>query len=478
MIPVNQQCDSGQSLRLKIASPFVASLFILLLCLQWSSSCVAQNYEDSLLSHIDEYFVEMEKFFYEKGHSPLFKFDYPDSLDDNVRALYSQKEESELHSLSSSTGLQITGQAYKRLDGDVGLNDDDEATVYAAKFQLGLEWDIMKSPLAVTQAAKNLIILENKKSLTTDFIQLRERVKAALNDSAKKYYEHIYYSLWTLERENLSKQLLLYKVLNEKNMLNFADIADLMNNLVEIDARTALLGNASCFPSLVIIPTLDGLYSINDSLLWQLLSEENLDLLLLKQNSQLISGKREALSYWNGVRIAPFIRTSHYLIDESNVNNKTDLDLGVTFTFPIDWSVKQKRKTLATDEIINNLYYEQRNEELRGEIEQLCEQYNTYVELCRIAFLKFEMKKEFLKKVLSESESSFENNYFSKLKDYYQLLESMVYFHQSQEKATGILIELEMLLYPSSIEPCLQTVGSQQSEVSSTYQLYFDMINR
>ena len=103
--------------------------------------------EDTLLIKLNKYFTEVEDIIFNSQFNTTLPLDYATEPNHDISKEYTRKTESDTKALSSSTGLQVTGQAYRRLDGDLGLNEDDEIDIpYTAKFQLGVEWDFFKSP--------------------------------------------------------------------------------------------------------------------------------------------------------------------------------------------------------------------------------------------------------------------------------------------------------------------------------------------
>jgi hypothetical protein len=264
--------------------------------------------------------------------------------------------------LNSATGLEIMGQVYTRLDDQLGLDEEDDATSrYDAKVQAELRWYIFQSALWKHHGRREAIRLQGR----IEHLQQDKDVLMRLIEGQKEVFRQ--------KSDSLLAGVLLHRIANLDLMSGAQSYLLRSENISSDDLLTVLNEKAEAERLLATIP---GDYrpasdlshpsgvvvTVDTTALMRVVREGHVDLEVYDLRMKLLEQQRANESYWATVNAAPFIRYSLYT--RSVLDNSNNIDAGVSFRIPLSTEVFQKRRVMKSDIEVLRAQQEHLREEL------------------------------------------------------------------------------------------------------------------
>ena len=117
---------------------------------------------DSILSAFSQRFVVLDSLM-RRTVEPEDRLTFAGLLrTDVLDSVFDEKEAYERKAFKRKHGLELTGQAYYRLDDQLGFDEDDQYSRYKAKFQGELGWNLFNISLLQRKSQLLLIGLTNE----------------------------------------------------------------------------------------------------------------------------------------------------------------------------------------------------------------------------------------------------------------------------------------------------------------------------
>lgn len=263
-------------------------------------------------------------------------------------SLYAAKTAHEALALKRNTGLEITGQIYARPEEALKPDrDEDDVSVYKAKAQAEVGWNIINSKYYHGQQKYNDIKLNNE----LDRLQQQRHLNADIYDKAADLLtEQVnqYIGAVIAQRlENLDILNEAYQYMLERDRISNDKMIEVINDkmnaeyeLSMISANVDLSKVHMCFikPTLMVVDT---------TALWRAADMEGLDARISKVREDIATNKSSMTNYLSTTRLTPFVRWSSYWTSNNKFSNNADV--GLRFTIPLYDESGRKKKALATE---------------------------------------------------------------------------------------------------------------------------------
>lgn len=320
---------------------------------------------DSILAGFDARFVVLDTLIHKEESKSMTAAAYTDMAFDRSRqkygdtaiadSLYQDALWKSVHEQSryikSATGLQITGQTYYRLDGAIGLDDDDNSVSrYNAKLQAEARWNFFKSGLwhkegkirEITLQADIDKIAYEKETRGTEVARRREFYRALQDSALCSVLSHRVTNLamlsdaytYLLHNENVSSDDLL-GILNEK--------AEAERKLMGLTVQGVVADDLSQ-PFACIV-------ELDSAAFLRYVEANQADFKIAAKRIELFEQRAKNESYWNDIDVSPFIRYSYYT--RPSIPNSSNVDAGVYFKIPLTNEAKRHREAFrAQAEVI------------------------------------------------------------------------------------------------------------------------------
>lgn len=277
-----------------------------------------------------------------------------DALESNttIDSLYNVKGTWETKSFKRRTGLEITGQAYGRLDKSTQIShdDDDPYSSYFAKFNAELGWNFFNSAFYQRKAGLAKIKYANElEHIKTSKDKNKAIYEAAENLLTMEYNYYIAIVLYH-ELQNIDILNQAYQYMLEQDKVSNEDLLNNITNKMQLEyelAQTYDLKDIENEPLYVLNPSIVTIDSVR---LFEEIEKYNPDLRASYVEEQLLDTERKLTNYGHDMRLTPFFRASTYL--RRNLSPSTNLDLGVRFTFPLYDESAPKRRAIETQKWI------------------------------------------------------------------------------------------------------------------------------
>lgn len=287
---------------------------------------------------------EVSSGLYDSSHVAGTDF-VPESLD-KINPALDRRVEAEIKEFKSRTGLQVTGQTYYRLDGELGMDEDDPLSGYNAKVQAELRWSPFQSSLFKRKGKVNEIRIRGeidrlayeKNRLGTSVVRQKEHFRTRHDSLLCGILRHRISNLsllseahdYLLRNENISSDGLL-EILNEK--------AEAERKLMSVENRYPETRDLSC-PVVWLV-------KIDSVRLLRHISETQIELKELELRMSLLEQQEANTGYWNKADIAPFVRYSYYT--RTALPNSSNVDAGISFRLPLSAESKRERQSIRAE---------------------------------------------------------------------------------------------------------------------------------
>ena len=272
--------------------------------------------------------------------------------DTRLDSLFRAKGDDEVRAFKRRSGLEVTGQAYGRLDEalEVVHDEDDQYSAYVAKFQLELGWNIFNSAFFQRKSQLAKIRLANQ----LEYIRQSKDKNKAIYEAAENLLtmQYNYYIAIVLYHELQNVDILnqSYQYMLEQDRISNDKLLETINDKMELEytlAQTFDLKDIADEPLYVLTPTT---VSIDSVRLYEEIERYNPDLRASYVEEQLLQTERRLTNYGQTMRLTPFLRGSTYL--RKLTSPSANIDLGVRFTFPLYSEAGAKRRAIDTEKQI------------------------------------------------------------------------------------------------------------------------------
>lgn len=292
---------------------------------------------------------------------------YDSALIDRINA--------EIQEFKSKTGLELAGQAYYRLDGPLGFDDDDAESRYNGKLQFELRWHILQSSLFGSKGCVEAIRLQG---VIDHAVNKREHL-GQLIYRQKEFFRQEHDSLLSGILQHRVQNLVLlsdanvYLLMNEN--VSSDELLQILNERAEAERLLATL--AGHFPESADLARPQAqVVEIDTANLIRYIRETQTDLRLLSLRMSLLEQQENNTAYWQQISLTPFVRYSYYT--RPRLSNSSNIDAGISFTFPISSEAASRKKTLRAQRDLLSAEQEQITSQITdrvrfisGEIERL-----------------------------------------------------------------------------------------------------------
>lgn len=452
--------NEGQDINKTDAIRRIACCLIFLLW--WCCGFTQTQTSERLLERLENRFETLDSLIFsgnggEKPGDTLVRPDFETMKNHIIDSALLNRVDAEIEAWKSKSGLQLTGQAYYRLDHTLGLDEEDGVSPYNGKLQAELRWYIFQSSLFKNQGHVEEIRIKgkidhiaNRKEHVGELVyQQKERFRLRHDSLLSGVLQHRVQNLvllsdvnnYLLQNENVSSDELL-KILNEKAEAERL-LATLAGDYPEADdlSRPAAL--------LIEIDTADLIRHVR---------ETQTDLRLLKLRMQLLEQQESNVSYWQHVNLAPFVRYSYYT--RPNLPNSSNIDAGIVFTIPISSESASKKKTLRAERDLLAAEQQQVSLQIASRIRFLSEEVNRLNRSLLGEYRRIGELKRYLAKRLDAYGSGIgEYSWLARVKEYniYLLcLEKLIQFQYQRDcyvtDLQGLLADISILWF-CRVEP-------------------------
>lgn len=375
-----------------------------------------------VLKHFNERFNELEHLF---STAKVIKSPYAAARDMSnyntvLDSLYKVRNNQDIKSLQQNNGLEVTGQAYGRLDNSFHISDDDDVSSYKAKAQAEIGWDLINSKFYQKETKIKQILYGNEIDRLQQFKKQNENV---FDDRQNKIIEIYNYYLAVA----MSHRLKNLDILNEASQLMLEQdrvptdqTMDVMNEKIDLEYQLSQTYGAEALdkqPLFTMKPTM----LVVDTLALMNLVKDNMGSKIIAANQKMLQNRKQLTTYLSTTKLIPFFRVSSYWTSKDRLSK--NLDLGVRFTIPLWNQTKNKQHSIDTQCALLDLQSITDNEQLRSICFQqlyIIDKINQSISVEATHMKQLKKYVEIRKKVYLENQDRY--NYIVRMQEYNQLL--------------------------------------------------------
>lgn len=289
-----------------------------------------------------------------------------------VDSVFEVKEAYERKAFKRKHGLELTGQAYYRLDDQLGFDEDDQYSRYKAKFQGELGWNLFNSSFLQRKPQLRLINLSNQ----AERLQHLRQNARPLWDDAREAIEHRYnrLSAAVLREQLLNNEVLrmAYLYVLETDRASNDKLLEAGSEQMRIEHALAQTGMPADAPG-EEVHVLQPLWVELDTVrLLGGLEDNHLQIRESRVREEILGAQIKVTNYAHQLRLTPFVRVSHYL--RTALGSSTNMEVGARFTFPFYGDASAKRKAMQTEQALTALGREKLAETVTTECRRLIAQ--------------------------------------------------------------------------------------------------------
>ena len=375
-----------------------------------------------VLKHFNERFNELEHLF---STAKVIESPYAAARDMSnyntvLDSLYKVRNNQDVKSLLQNNGLEVTGQAYGRLDNSFHISDDDDVSSYKAKAQVEIGWDLINSKFYQKEAKTKQILYGNDIDRLQQFKKQNENV---FDDRQNKIIEIYNYYLAVA----MSHRLKNLDILNEASQLMLEQdrvatdqTMDVMNEKIDLEYQLSQTYGAEALdkqPLFTMKPTM----LVVDTLALMNLVKDNMGSKIITANQMMLQNRKQLTTYLSTTKLTPFFRVSSYWTSKDRLSK--NLDLGVRFTIPLWNQTKNKQHSIDTQYALLDLQRTTDNEQLRSICLQqlyIIDKMNQSVSVESMHIKQLKKYVEMRKKAYLQNQNGY--NYIVRMQEYNQLL--------------------------------------------------------
>ena len=412
-----------------------------------------------VLKHFNERFNELEHLF---STAKVIKSPYAAARDMSnyntvLDSLYKVRNNQDVKSLLQNNGLEVTGQAYGRLDNSFHISDDDDVSSYKAKAQAEIGWDLINSKFYQKEAKTKQILYGNEIDRLQQF---KKQNEDAFDDCQNKIIEiYNYYLAVTMSHRlknldilNEASQLML-----EQDRVTTDQTMDVMNEKIDLEYQLSQTYGGEALdkqPLFTMKPTI----LLVDTLALMNLVKDNMGSKIITANQMMLQNRKQLTTYLSTTKLTPFFRVSSYWTSKDRLSK--NLDLGVRFTIPLWNQTKSKLHSIDTQYALLDLQRTTDNEQLRSICLQqlyIIDKMNQSVSVESMHIIQLKKYVEMRKKAYLQNQNGY--NYIVRMQEYNQLL-------KGTERLCHLMLNRQLALI--SIE---KTIGTDVTYLTREVEL-------
>lgn len=290
-----------------------------------------------------------------------------DNLDliDKSDSILKEKLETDINYLKSKIGLEISGQAYYRLDEGFGLDEEDATSRYKGKFQAEFAWAFFQSSLYKKSGKIKELQIQN------DIEQIKQdKEKLGMLIFRQKEMFRLKYDSLTagilLHRiENLSLLSLAQEYLLRTENISSDGLLDILNEKAEAERQLSMISES--YPPAVDLSNPSGVKIIVDTTsLFTQIRQTHATLSTFQLERELLEQQYKNTDYLQSLTLTPFVRYSYY--SRPTLPNSSNIDVGVRFRIPLSNETKRKKQNLKAQQYVLDNKKEQLLERIIEEV--------------------------------------------------------------------------------------------------------------
>lgn len=375
---------------------------------------------------------------------------------DVLDSVFDEKEAYERKAFKRKHGLELTGQAYYRLDDQLGFDEDDQYSRYKAKFQGELGWNLFNSSFLQRKSQLRLIGLTNE----AERLQEQKKLFSPLSDRAEDYITRQYdvLSAAVLHEQLLNNEVLqmAYLFILENDRAGNDKLLEANTEKMRIEhalAQTGTTAADACGQIRIIRPVL---VSVDSTRLLAHLRDYHVELRESQVREEALDARIRLTNYAHSMRLTPFVRVSHYL--RSTLGSSTNVEVGARFTFPFYGDASAKRRALRTEQAITSLGRENLCETLTEQCRRLISQ----LDRLNVAIDAEQRHADLLRRFIALRTQAYLNsqngyNHVARLEEYNEYLKSLERTYDLLRLRDLCLLDLQKAAGYPDMSPMIQT---------------------
>ena len=397
---------------------------------------------DSILSAFSQRFVVLDSLM-RRTVEPEDRLTFAGLLrTDVLDSVFDEKEAYERKAFKRKHGLELTGQAYYRLDDQLGFDEDDQYSRYKAKFQGELGWNLFNSSFLQRKSQLRLIGLTNE----AERLQEQKKLFSPLSDRAEDYITRQYdvLSAAVLHEQLLNNEVLqmAYLFILENDRAGNDKLLEANTEKMRIEhalAQTGTTAADACGQIRIIRPVL---VSVDSTRLLAHLRDYHVELRESQVREEALDARIRLTNYAHSMRLTPFVRVSHYL--RSTLGSSTNVEVGARFTFPFYGDASAKRRALRTEQAITSLGRENLCETLTEQCRRLISQ----LDRLNVAIDAEQRHADLLRRFIALRTQAYLNsqngyNHVARLEEYNEYLKSLERTYDLLRRRALCLLDLQ-----------------------------------
>ncbi len=249
--------------------------------------------------------------------------------------------DAEIGEIKNETGLKLTGQVYYRMDGDLGLDEGDDAiSRYNGKIQAEMRWYPFQSALFKRKGRMEEVRIQGEiDKLAYDKEDLGMLI--ALQKEAFRQYSDSVLAGYLIQRiRNLHLLSEAYNYLLKNENISSDDLLQIVNEKAEAERQLAAIPGKHTAAIDLSAPS-GYIIQVDTAQFLEYVAKTQADLYSMQLHMQLMDQREKNTSYWTEVNAAPFVRYSYYT--RNYAKNSSNVDAGVVFTIPISFEFWKKK---------------------------------------------------------------------------------------------------------------------------------------
>lgn len=328
-----------------------------MLCV-FSDAASAQNPKGmEILAGFDTRFRELDSLIFKSesrpmqasGNAALNPVESSSPSRDALDRAIDSRVQAEIGEVKSLTGLRFTGQTYYRLDGALGMDDDDPVSVYKGKIQAELRWYPFQSALFKRKGRIEELRLKGELDRLSydkeDLGMLVERQKEAF----RLYSDSLMSGVLLQRINNLTMLSDAYMYLLENENIASDDLLQILNEKAEAERQLASIPG-DYLPAADLARPAGYFVEVDTAAYLQAVRDTQADISTLRLKMELLKQQEKNTSYWTEVNAAPFVRYSYYT--RPSAPNSSNVDAGLVFTVPLSFEFWKKKEALRAERTI------------------------------------------------------------------------------------------------------------------------------
>ncbi len=320
------------------------------------TSLCAQNHLE-LLERYEERFAQLDSLIFTPSelHSgcaeDVFSLpadSYSEISQEVSDSLIDRKVKAQIRAFRGKTGLQVSGQTYFRPDEAFGNDEDDAVSAYRTKIQAELRWYFFQSSLFKRKGHINELRLKGQIEQLSRYKENVGILYAHQQQVFQDRYDSLLYCALQQRVYNLALLSQTQIYLLDKEHISSDELLNILNEKAE--AERLLTSIPKTYPVSMTQQGSAGLLITVDTVRYmQEIFKHNSVAEVLELEKRLLDQQRRNTSYWSDVRVAPFVRYSHY---GRAGNDSQNFDVGLSFIIPLSAETARKRRVLKAEQDI------------------------------------------------------------------------------------------------------------------------------